>query len=153
VSAHAGGLMAGIFWMQRILLLIIGALAIVAVFFFGTLFLIDVYRPNSATPEGRNAIRAQHAAQIKAGLEGYRKAHGAVPIFPDNDVDDLKPALVAGGFVPAIPSDPLPGWKYRYASVDGKAYGLLFKTEPTGANCLSGTRGYGYWADPPACPF
>jgi hypothetical protein len=141
--------------MQRRLLLIIGALAIVAGSFFGTLVLIDTYWLNSATPAGRNAIRAKHAAQIKDGLERYRKAHGALPIFPDNEVDDLKPALVAEGFMSAIPKDPTPDWKYRYVSVDGKAYGLLFRTEPTGANCLIGSRGqgYNYWSDPPACPF
>jgi hypothetical protein len=141
---------------MRALLWIVAGSVIVVGSFFGTLFFIDNYWLNPDTPAGRDATRAQHAAQLKAGLESYRKARGAFPMLPDNEVNDLKPALVAGGFMSAIPSDPLlatSGWKYRYVSVDGKAYGLLFRTEPTGAPCLFGTRGYSYWGDPPACPF
>lgn len=139
--------------------LLVGALAIVAAFFFATLFFIDNYRPKADTPAGRNAIRARHVEQIKTALESYRKKENHYPLLPDNEVDDLKKYLVDGGYLASIPADPskaTAGRQYRYASVDGSSYGLLIKTETaTGAvePCLAGPPKRGYWANPPVCSF
>src|SRR5713101_4168582 len=108
------------------LLRVVGAATVVLIFFFGTLFILDYigYKTD-------DSIRAEHAQLIKDALQRYRSANGNYPIFPDNAVDDLKKALVGGGFLRAIPRDPSQaslGWQYRYTS-DGKVYGLLFKLE------------------------
>jgi hypothetical protein len=144
----------------RPLMLTVGALAIVAVFFFGTLYLLD-----NSDPTARNQLRAEHARVLKSALANYRKAKGAYPVLSDVPVDDLKKELVDGKFIIAIPSDPLrpsTGVQYRYVS-DGGVYGLLFVLEPVdsaagksaGGRCLQGvgTKGTGYWGEPPNCPF
>jgi hypothetical protein len=74
----------------------------------------------------------------------------------------LRSALVDGGYLSAIPIDPL--WtstekQYRYVS-SGKTYGLLLYLElaheklPAGA-CVTGvgTAGTGWWGGQPDCPF
>jgi hypothetical protein len=138
-----------------------GGLVIVVVFFIGTLFAIDHYASDFNGPNIRNRLRAKHAELIMNGLEGYRKARSTYPVFPDNEVDDLKPFLVEGGYLAAIPAEPLRqthGRQYRYAAAaDGTVYGLLLNVEsaqPTKLTpCLMGTRGRRFWGDPPACPF
>jgi hypothetical protein len=146
--------------LRRPLLLAGGGLVIVVLFFVGTLFAIDYYAPDFNGPNIRNRLRGKHAELLMNALEGYRKARGAYPVFPDNEVDDLKRFLVDGGFIVAIPAEPLRqtlGKQYRYAAPDGSIYGLLLNVEspePMKLNrCLMGTRGRGFWGDPPACPF
>src|SRR3954452_12001910 len=92
----------------------IGAVAIIAIFFFGTLFTLDYFGPDS--------VRATHAKSIKAALEAYRQTRGNYPYpFPDNPLTDLKKELVDGGFLKVIPKDPVFGEgsanQYRYVSV------------------------------------
>lgn len=146
--------------LTRPLLMAGGGLVIVVLFFVATLLAIDHYAPDFNGPNIRNRLRGKHAELLMNALEGYRKARGAYPVFPDNEVDDLKPFLVDGGYLAAIPAEPLrqtPGKQYRYAAPDGTDYGLLFNVEsaePTKPSpCLMGTRGRGFWGDPPACPF
>jgi hypothetical protein len=146
--------------LTRPLLIAGGGFAIVALFFVGTLFAIDHFAPDFNGPNVRNRLRGKHAELLMNALEGYRKAGGTYPVFPDNEVDDLKRFLVDGGYLAAIPADPLRqtlGKQYHYASPDGSAYGLLFNVESPETRklsaCLLGTRGRGFWADPPACPF
>jgi hypothetical protein len=152
--------------MLRLATRIAGALAIVAAFFFGTLFILD--RQDSpaipASPPPPDSVRASHAKQLKAALEAYRVARGHFPApFGDNAVTDLKKDLVDGKFLAAIPQDPV--WKlgdnqYRYVS-SGKSYGLLFHLQlptgkiPAGGTCLTGvgTEGSRWWNDAPDCPF
>jgi hypothetical protein len=140
----------------RVLVRIIGGIAIVAISFFGTLFTLDYLDPDS--------VRATHAKSVKAALEKYRSAKGAYPFpFPDNPLTDLKKVLVDGGYLVAIPDDPVFGAKdkdrYRYVSNSGKNYGLLFHLStgktPSGSTCLTGvgTAGYGFWGQQPECPF
>jgi hypothetical protein len=143
----------------RLILMSMAGLAIVVFFFFATLYALD-YNDRRA----RDGIRAEHAKLLRTALENYRKTRGTYPLFPDNFVDDLKKDLVDGGFLRAIPADPLrgspPGQQYRYVS-DGTIYGLLFKIELANGNitagglCLTGvgTKGTGIWAEPPDCPF
>jgi hypothetical protein len=137
----------------------VGAVAIVAAFFFGTLFILDHRDAGKTTDD----IRAEHAKLLKDALELFKKARGSYPVFVDNPVDDLKKDLVEGNYLRSIPIDPsraTKGWQYRYSS-DGKAYGLLFSLEfprgkiPSGDACLTGvgTSGAGFWGHPPDCPF
>lgn len=146
--------------LTRPLLMAGGGLLIMVLFFVGTLFVIDHYAPDFNDPNTRNRLRGKHAEQLMNALEGYRKARGAYPLLPDNEVDDLKRFLVEGGYLAAIPSDPLRqtrGKQYRYGTPDGIAYGLLFHIESADGSklnqCLMGTRGRQFWGDPPACPF
>ena len=136
----------------RILLYCAGGIGVVAVFFFGTLYVLS-----SSEIKSRDAIRIGHAKLLKDALDRYQAARGKFPApFPDNPVEDLKPALVDGGFLKAIPSDPLPTQTYRYTtgSLGGVRYGLRITLEETG-NCVTGVNveGTGWWAPAPACPF
>jgi hypothetical protein len=136
---------------SRTALWTLGGLAIVAFFFFGTLLVLD-YRDRNQSPEqARDALRAEHARLIKDALERYRTARGTYPVFPDNPISDLKAALVDTKYLASVPVDPVTGKQYRYVS-DGKVYGMLFSLE-TGASCLVGTSGRGFWGNPPMCPF
>jgi hypothetical protein len=137
-------------------------MAVVAVFFFGTLFLLDSLEPRG---RDRDSIRADHAQSLKAALERYRASRGSYPFpFPGNALTDLKKELVDGGYLRTIPQDPLWGLKdnaYQYVSTHGKNYGMLFHLErasgriAAGGTCVSGvgTAGTGWWGQPPDCPF
>lgn len=124
--------------MQR-LFFIIGGIAILAISFLGTLYLLD-----SSDFRSMDEQRIEHAKSLKAALESYRAARGKYPApFIDNDIADLKPALVDGGFIAKLPVDPY--WKngrvnkYRYRS-DGDSYALLFYLEL--GPCLTGVGQY-----------
>jgi type II secretory pathway pseudopilin PulG len=136
-----------------------GGMAVVAISFFGTLFIL-----NNADSRARDSLRTEHAKLLKAALEQYRGAHGSYPAtFFDNPITDLRAALVGGGFLSTIPVDPL--WadterQYRYVSA-GKTYGLLVHLELANGKiaaqgaCLTGvgTDGTGWWGGQPDCPF
>src|SRR4051794_31634871 len=88
--------------LTRPLLRIAGGTAVVATFFFGTLFIL-----NDADSRTRDSLRAEHAKSLKVALEQYRGVHGTYPAtFFDNPVTDLRAALVGRGFLPTIPVDP-----------------------------------------------
>jgi hypothetical protein len=136
----------------RIFLFCLGGVGIVAVFFFATLFALNLMDIRS-----RDAIRVGHAKLLKDALNRYHAARGKFPTpFPDNSVEDLKPALVDGGYLKAIPSDPLPTQTYRYTtgSLDGQRYALKIPLEGAGT-CVTGVNfdGTGWWAPAPVCPF
>jgi hypothetical protein len=145
---------------MRVAVQVIGGCAILGTSFFGALFVIDHY-PRYSEAEIRDRQRASDAALIKTALEKYRAARGAYPILPDNSTDDLKASLVDGGFLPAVPHDPLSTQTYRYVSPDGSSYGLRFQLEtatgkiPANGLCLTGlkTAGTGWYGQPPECPF
>jgi hypothetical protein len=152
-------IMRGKFPLMRVCLNLLGAAAIVLVFFFGTIFVLD-YNDRRV----RDRTRAEHADLLKGALEKYHKAHGTYPLLSDNAVDDLKGFLVDPGYLRVIPSDPLrpvTGYQYRYVSNGQQLYGILFKTElgtesaKFGKQCITGvnTAGSGIWAQPPDCPF
>jgi hypothetical protein len=114
--------------MQR-LFFAIGGLAVLAGSFFGTLFLL-----NSMDFQSFDEIRIEHSKVIKIALEKYRATRGAYPwAYADIELGDLRVELVGGGFISQLPTDPY--WKsgrinkYRYRSLDGKTYGLLFYME------------------------
>jgi hypothetical protein len=120
--------------MQR-LAMIIGCFFIVAASFAGTLYFLD-----SSEFQSFDAQRVEHGKMLKAALERYRAARGKYPApFADNEITDLRPELVGGGFIDKLPVDPY--WKngrinkYRYRS-DGQSYGLLFYFEL--GPCISG---------------
>lgn len=140
-------------WLVRGLLYGVGGVGVIAIFFFGTLYIL-----NSKDIESRNAIRMDHARLLRDALDRYKAARGGFPMpFPDNPVADLKTVLVGGGFLRAIPEDPLPPRTYRYTASDwtaGKRYGLMIPLEETGT-CVTGVgfEGNGWWAPAPTCPF
>ena len=102
----------------RRLIAVVGGAAIVAVSFFGTLFFL-----NSMDAGTRDAQRNEDTKILRSALGRYRDARGGFPApFPDNSTDDLKVALVDGGYLKSIPRDPLPSRSYRY-TVDGQRYG------------------------------
>ncbi len=83
--------------MIRLVLRIVGSVAIVAAFFIGTLFVLDRYNPSvvkteaANTPQSRDRIRAENAKALMSALESYRASHkGAYPAIPDHPVDELK---------------------------------------------------------------
>jgi Type II secretion system (T2SS), protein G len=138
---------------MRLLFWVIGGPAIVAISFFGTLYVLDYQNGKS-----RNLQRAEHAGLLKNALEQYRASRGIYPSFANNPVSDLKPALVNGGYLRSIPSDPLwPDKPYRYTSGanDGKSYGLLFPIEESDQpTCVTGLMiNPGWWSGPKKCPF
>jgi hypothetical protein len=142
-------------WAARI----VGGLAIVAISFFATQWVLGYF-----DAKNRDAVRAQHITQIRNAVESYSKARGSFPALPDRPVGELKMALVDGGFLPQIPVDPLWGSTnkgYRYYSDGKNNYALLVWLEqahglvPAGGMCLTGrgTEGSGMWGQPPDCPF
>lgn len=122
------------------MLKVLGGFAIVATFFFGTLFLLD-YVDQRRSPE------ASHAANVRLvmdALQKYRVAKNTYPILPDGPITQLASPLVDGGYLTAIPKD-LGGSTNRYLS-DGKSYGLRI-ARPTDGDCLVevGTARTGWW--------
>jgi hypothetical protein len=150
-------------WTRRLLLNVVGGALVLAISFFGTLFILDYSGGDNRA--ARDRLRAEHAKLLKAGLEKYRGARGKYPApFGNSPTADLKATLVGGGFLSALPQDPL--WaltenQYRYVSVDGTTYGLLFHLElpsgkiSAGGKCLTGvgTARTDWWGQPPDCPF
>jgi hypothetical protein len=140
--------------MQR-LALAIGAVAILALSFFGTLSLLDSWEFQSL-----DAVRIEHAKSLKAALEKYRAANGAYPgSNPESNLAALKSTLVDGGYIASLPVDPY--WtsgrvnKYRYRNFDGSSYGLLFHMELGPCQTGVGRAAAGPWEErqSAACPF
>jgi hypothetical protein len=136
----------------RIILNIAGGCAIVATFFFVTLFLLDRY-------EGEDPL-AQEAKSLRAALKQYRDAKAAYPILPDRLTVELKKELVGSGYL-RPDSRQEPDKNAHYVSFDGKSYGLLFHIDRTASNPLGTacvievdtTGKTGWWGDPPKCKF
>jgi hypothetical protein len=96
---------------------------------------------------------AREARSIMAGLQKYHAARGAYPIL-DSPLVELKELLAKDGYLGSASGD-LSGIDNaaRYASVNGKSYGMLF--HPSGTRCLVEVgRSYIGWGErPPPCPF
>jgi hypothetical protein len=144
---------------MRLLIRIIGGLAVVMIFFWGTLLALDITNPALAN----NRLRGDHVKQLTDAIEKYRQARGTYPAV-SGPVDDLKKDLVDGGFLASIPNDPKAsaGGQYRYTG-GASFYGLLVNLErepwmlhtKPASTCVVGVRikGTGAWGDPPACSF
>jgi hypothetical protein len=126
---------------------ILSGLAIVGVFFFGTLFLLDQI-DRRRSPE---AVRAEGVKSIKAALE-YRSARNAYPDLPNGPITQLADPLVGGGYLVAIPNE-LQGSSNRYLS-DGKSYGLRIARQ-SGGDCIVevGATKTGWWGLTLPCSF
>jgi hypothetical protein len=85
------------------------------------LLVVDGGRP----PPSPDQVRAGTAKQLVAALEKYRSAKGVYPVFSNNRITDLKPALVDGGFLNEIPRDLTDAQPMRYISTTGTSYGIL----------------------------
>jgi hypothetical protein len=144
---------------MKVFLKAAAGLAVVAIFFVGTLSILE--RRDS---QSRDVARIEHAKSIRAALERYHTARGKYPSpFSNNPLEDIKSSLIEGG-LSIVPTDPL--WaadtekQYRYVS-GGPSYGLLLHLEnttgviPAGGACLTGvgTDGTRWWGQPPDCPF
>jgi hypothetical protein len=135
---------------MRLLSRILGALAIILVFFFGTLFVLNRYAPGD--PVARDTKKLQNA------LQAYRNDHHLYPTIPEaSPISDLKRQLIAGGYFHGIADSDK---DTRYISLDGKSYGLLLyinrtATNPQGMQCLIEVdiQATGWWGQPPKCPF
>jgi hypothetical protein len=147
----------------RRFLLVLGGLGIVAASFFTTLLILNSLETPRTPVEMRNAIRAEHARQLKAALEKFRAAHKTYPASPDfYDISNLQRDLVGGGYLTELPNDPQSanGKKYRYAS-NGNVFGLLFELEagpdgtPAAGTCISRakTDTTSFKGFAPDCPF
>jgi hypothetical protein len=147
----------------RRFLLVLGALAIVMASFFVTLLILNSMETPRTPAEMRNAIRAEHARQLKAALEKFKAAKKSYPASADfNDIGGLQGDLVGGGYLAELPSDPQSanGKKYRYAS-NGTVYGLLFELEagpdgvPAAATCITRAKNdtASFKGFAPDCPF
>jgi hypothetical protein len=88
---------------------------------FAVLLALDSGRP----PPSPDQTRAGTAKLLMAALEKYRSAKGAYPLLSNTRVTDLKPTLVDGGFLAAIPLDPADAQPMRYISTTGTSYGIL----------------------------
>jgi hypothetical protein len=131
-----------------------GGAAIVAVFFFGTLFVSDYFFPDY--------VRARDIKSVKVALEKYRAVKGHYP-GPAGGVplNDLRSDLVGGGFISDIPHDPEngPDWQYMYAS-DGAAIYIIMvhlkyavEKVPAGGACITGVGLPASARNSPDCPF
>jgi hypothetical protein len=137
---------------MRIVLQAAGAVAIVVASFFGTLFVMDYLSARS-----RDQTRVQNVVQIRDAIENFHNKLGGYPT-------ELKSALVGGGFLKAIPADPL--WAntdkdYQYYSDGRNNYGLLIWLEqahgdvPAGIPCRTGLGAAAseMWGKKLDCPF
>jgi hypothetical protein len=138
---------------MRYLMKVLGGLAIVLIFFFGTLFILDYFAGGS--PLGTEA------KAIMRALQDYRAARGSYPVLPvpDNLMPEIKKYLASSGY-PVSGDTGGADKDARYFSSDGKSYGLLFHInrsdkKPLGDQCMIevDVRQSGLWAQPPACPF
>lgn len=87
--------------LSRSFLRTVVAFEIVAIFFFGTLFVLD-------WPEkDLDSMRSEDAGSLKGAFAKSRAEQRSYSPFPDNHVIDLKKALVDGGYLNSIPDDPL----------------------------------------------
>jgi hypothetical protein len=131
--------------------MLVGALAIVATFFFGTLFALDFMERRS-----RDLVRVEPAKSIMKALEKYREARGAYPVLlpPQTDnVSELSAPLIGSGYLDAI-SQPPGAPPSSYISPDGKMYGLWIHLERTG-DCIIEVRisNTGWWNERRPCVF
>ena len=102
---------------KTLLFITLAALGVSVVF-----LVIDLAHP---PPSAADQIRADTAKQLMAALEKYRSAKGAYPLLINNPIKDLKPTLVDGGFLKAIPPDLPDAQPMRYISNTGTSYGIL----------------------------
>jgi hypothetical protein len=135
----------------RAFFMLVGALAIVATFFFGTLFALDFIERRS-----RDLVRIETARSVMNALEKYRQARGAYPVLLpalDGNLSELSAALIGGGYLSAIPQPP-GAFPTRYMSPDGKVYGLWVRRERNG-DCIIevGVSKTGWWGEHRACAF
>jgi hypothetical protein len=150
-NAANSSILRGLVW-------IVGGTGVVAMSFFATLYALDYWAGRS-----RDQTRLENILQIRNAVERYHRERGAYPILDDKPVTELKAALVGGGIIASIPTDPL--WagtkkEYRYYSDGTNYFGLLAFLEqahgpiPAGGPCLAGhgTKGTGLWGQPPDCP-
>jgi hypothetical protein len=108
---------------------------------FSVLLVFDKGRP-TASPD---QTRAGTAKLLMAALDKYRSAKGAYPVLGNNLLIDLKPTLVEGGFLAAIPLDPTDAQPMRYISTTGTSYGILSTKNRQPCLIEVGIKDTGWW--------
>lgn len=142
----------GLAAMRNEFIRVLGGFAIVLALFYGTLPGLQWWdaQPSSLARASRSATRAEHARLLRDALERFRSTNGSYPVLHNKPVDDLKPALVDGGYLKSIPAEPRYNDKpYRYTtdgSPDGQRFGLLFPVEGGGLCVIEvGATSTGWW--------
>jgi hypothetical protein len=133
---------------MRILLNVVGGLAVLFGCFFGTLFILDHLSLDPVPQEVKT---------LRAALQRYRLDRLSYPVLIDVPISDLKKQLVSSGHLSqSTDADK----EARYISADGKSYGLLFHinrtpANPSGTRCLIEVEAKNttWWSQPPPCPF
>jgi hypothetical protein len=108
---------------------------------FAVLLALDTGRP----PPSPDQLRAGTAKSLMAALEKYRSAKGTYPLFANNRIADLKPALVDGGFLNEIPPDLTDAQPMRYISNTGTSYGILSTKNRQPCLIEVGINNTGWW--------
>jgi len=133
---------------MRILLNVVGGLAVLVCSFFGTLFVLDYLLLDPVVREVKT---------LRTALQRYRLDRLSYPVLVDVPISDIKKQLVSSGHL-SQSSDA--DKEARYVSLDGKSYGLLFHinrtpANPSGTRCLIEVEAQNttWWSQPPACPF
>jgi hypothetical protein len=108
-------------------------------------FSVMLARDTGRPPPSPDQLRAGTAKQLMAALEKYRAAKGAYPILPNNRLTDLKPTLVDGGFLGAIPTDLSDAQPMRYTSTTGTFYGILSTKNRQPCLIEVGVSNSGWW--------
>ncbi|MDO8604800.1 MAG: prepilin-type N-terminal cleavage/methylation domain-containing protein [bacterium] len=127
---------------------------LVVISIIGVLSGIVLSSLNSARQKSRDTIRKAQLTELRTALEHYYSDHGYYPATPvgtfyssetgepapngPNNNGDWIPGLVAGGYISALPKDPIggmpslcssnvPPWKrsYLYLETTGNHYKLL----------------------------
>jgi hypothetical protein len=129
------------------LIRLVVASAIIAIFFFGTLFVLDY---TDSQPESAGIANARI---LVAALEKYRADKGDYPVLPayESSVTELLSPLVKGGYLSTIPTTPAGEEQIRYVSVDGKAFGLRVVVGKAPCIIEKGISKSGWWGVPPPC--
>ena len=139
----------------RLLWRVAGALAILASFFFGTLFILGYSFSSPAdltTPAGRDRVRAENARAVIRALAEYRSIHDTYPVLPDSTLPAVAKPLVTEGFLRAVPRDPPGTEPIHYVSFNGAAFGIWIHFEKSPACIVEiGASKTGWWGQPEPC--
>lgn len=70
----------------------------------------------------RNSRRQSDLEQVRQALEMYRSENGFYPNVAAGNITNLNTALVTGGYMSSLPTDPKSGTYYRYVPLGSAPY-------------------------------
>ena len=111
---------------------------LVVIAIIGILSSVVLASLNSARKKGRDARRVADVKQIQLALELYYDANSN---YPSNTTTAWGAKLVSGGFISAVPTDPLSLLGYAYEAIGSgttcSSYHLGAKLETVGHSALN----------------